>query len=393
MERTIKRIIPLLVLASLSAACHDDEATAPTQITDAGPVFSLMGSSGYPEGMVSYWKLEEGDGVTAFDVVDGRDGTLEPATDPPVWTSGRVGGALSFDGSNDYVLGQIGTEEEFRVRTVEAWVKLNSYPTGNRYGIVAAAIGGSHPGENACHFSEILEVDRNGRASYYNWSGNHIVRPSGPTVLELNEWYHLAATITPDGSGYWVKLYVNGEPGTPLWSTYGPNWDHYFLFSFRNRCWGYAWDHDRFDGVIDEVAFYDRALTSGQVQVHYENGLHGLGYDGRVQIDIKPGSDPNSINLGSNGTVPVAIFSTADFDATSVDPTSVTLADAEVKVKGNGTPMASEQDVNQDGLTDLVVHVSTSGLALTDGDVEAVLEGETFDGLRIQGSDFVRIVP
>ncbi len=109
-----------------------------------------------------------------------------------------------------------------------------------------------------------------------------------------------------------------------------------------------------------------------------------------VTIDIKPGSDPNSINLGSSGTVPVAIFSTADFDATSVDPVTVTLADASVRIKGNGTPMASEDDVNGDGLLDLVVHVFTSGLQLTDGDVEAVLQGETYDGIPIQGSDMVR---
>jgi len=113
----------------------------------------------------------------------------------------------------------------------------------------------------------------------------------------------------------------------------------------------------------------------------------------KVDIDIKPGSDPNSINLGSKGTVPVAILSTPGFDATTVDPVSVTLADASVKVKGNGTPMASEEDVNGDGLLDLVVHVFTSGLQLTDGDVEAVLEGETYDGVPIQGSDVVRIVP
>ena len=56
-------------------------------------------------------------------------------------------------------------------------------------------------------------------------------------------------------------------------------------------------------------------------------------------------------------------------------------------------PVASEEDVDNDGLLDLVVHVFTSGLALTGGDDKAVLEGETFDGQRIRGSDSVRIVP
>lgn len=113
----------------------------------------------------------------------------------------------------------------------------------------------------------------------------------------------------------------------------------------------------------------------------------------RVDIDIKPGSFPNSINLGSGGTVPVAIFSTATFDATTVDPTTVTLASAPVKLKGQGTPMASFVDVNADGLLDLVVHVSTETLQLSEVDTEAVLEGQTFDGTTITGVDTVRVVP
>jgi hypothetical protein len=113
-----------------------------------------------------------------------------------------------------------------------------------------------------------------------------------------------------------------------------------------------------------------------------------------VAIDIKPGSYPNSINLGSHGNVPVAILSSAEFDATTVDPTTVTLANAAVKLKGKGTPMASAEDVNGDGLLDLVVHVSTDALDLTDSDEEAILRGEVFGGaLVVVGSDTIRVVP
>jgi len=112
-----------------------------------------------------------------------------------------------------------------------------------------------------------------------------------------------------------------------------------------------------------------------------------------VTIDIKPGSFPNSINLGNGGTVPVAIFSTATFDATNVDPLTVTLAGASVNLKGKGTPMAAFEDVNGDGLNDIVVHVSTSALVLTGVDTEAILNGKTLDGTPIRGTDSVRIVP
>ena len=111
-----------------------------------------------------------------------------------------------------------------------------------------------------------------------------------------------------------------------------------------------------------------------------------------VAIDIRPGTTPNTVNLGSNGVVPVAILSEEGFDATSVDPLTVALASAQVRLRGSGTPMASVDDVNGDGLEDLVVNVSTRALALTSVDTTATLEGSTTDGQRIEGADSVRIL-
>jgi hypothetical protein len=113
-----------------------------------------------------------------------------------------------------------------------------------------------------------------------------------------------------------------------------------------------------------------------------------------VTIDIKPGSFPNSINLGSEGKVPVAILSSPTFDAQRVDPATVTLAGAHVALKGKADKyMAAVQDVNGDGLPDLMVHVDTTALQLSASDTKAVLEGKTYDGLCIRGTDTVRIVP
>ena len=138
-------------------------------------------------------------------------------------------------------------------------------------------------------------------------------------------------------------------------------------------------------------------LFGGQVQDFALNG-ETWEYTGSevaigVAIDIKPGSFPNSINLGSGGTVPVAIFSTTTFDARTVDPTTVTLAGAQVALKGKGTLMTSVEDVDGDGLLDLVVHVQTEALQLSDTDTEAVLDGKTSDGTAIRGTDSVRVVP
>ncbi len=61
-------------------------------------------------------------------------------------------------------------------------------------------------------------------------------------------------------------------------------------------------------------------------------------------------------------------------------------------LRGNGAPQAAEQDVNKDGRLDLVVHVNTEALQLTNVDTMAEVKGETYSGQAIQGSDSVRIV-
>ncbi len=88
-----------------------------------------------------------------------------------------------------------------------------------------------------------------------------------------------------------------------------------------------------------------------------------------VSIDIKPGSYPNSINLGSNGVVPVVIFGSATLDVHQIDPTTIKLANASSKLKGNGQSMAGYSDINEDGFTDIVIHIITDALQLTSTDV------------------------
>lgn len=86
---------------------------------------------------------------------------------------------------------------------------------------------------------------------------------------------------------------------------------------------------------------------------------------GSLIIDIKPNSYPNNINLGSHGVVPVAILSINEpyFDATLISPDTVFLAGSGVRVRGKGNKyLASEEDVDGDGLLDLVVKVETENL-------------------------------
>ena len=113
-----------------------------------------------------------------------------------------------------------------------------------------------------------------------------------------------------------------------------------------------------------------------------------------VIIDIKPGSDPNSINLSSAGVIPIAILSSHTFDATTVNPDTVSLAGASVKLVGkSGKYLCHEEEVNGDSLLDLVCQVYTVEFMIEEGESVAVLEAETYDGSRIRGEDSIHIVP
>jgi len=112
----------------------------------------------------------------------------------------------------------------------------------------------------------------------------------------------------------------------------------------------------------------------------------------KVVIDIKPGEDPPSINPGRQGTIPVAILSSSTFDATAqADRTSLTFGRT-----GNEHSLAfcnsTGEDVNGDGLLDLVCHFDTPKTGFQAGDTLGVLKGKTVNNIPIQGSDSVRIV-
>lgn len=143
--------------------------------------------------------------------------------------------------------------------------------------------------------------------------------------------------------------------------------------------------------VYEGIAYHLNISTLSDINIVITGGE----VPKEISIDIKPGSYPNTINLGSNGVIPVAILSSDTFDATTVDPETVFLAGAGVAVRGKGNKyLAGQEDVNGDGLTDLVVKLETENLdpgAFQNG--TAILTGETSDGVEFTGSDSITIVP
>jgi hypothetical protein len=112
-----------------------------------------------------------------------------------------------------------------------------------------------------------------------------------------------------------------------------------------------------------------------------------------VAIDIKPGSDPNSINPKSHGVVPVAILGSDIFDVQDVDPWSLVFAGSGPKEKGKSGRVCSYEDVNCDGFLDLMAHFPVQNLDLSFGMTEAILTGVQTDGTCLTGTDTVRIIP
>ena len=122
-------------------------------------------------------------------------------------------------------------------------------------------------------------------------------------------------------------------------------------------------------------------------------------------LSIMPGSSPTSIAISKKGSVPVAILSTATFDARTVDVASIRLGNgigAEAPVDQlKGRYQSRIDDVNGDGRLDMIVSFSVQQLVangdLTQGTTTLVLrgfQGATGDSCtNFRGTGTVRVVP
>ena len=330
---------------------------------------TYLTKNGSPPNLIGLWHFDEGVGTTTNDSSgNGNDGTLYNFTSPHGWVSGMFGNALSFDGSNDYVdIGNnVFSNTDLATYTFEAWIKIASLDGVERR--IFDDEGGLRPELSST--DKLRAVHWDGAVRIVEWA----------TTPSVDTWYHVIQIY--DGS--YLRLYINGsEVGTPFscgaWTP-----DSYVRAVRIGASW-HSTPERHWKGLIDEIRIWNRALTDAEIVYNYSLG--------NVGIDIKPGSDPNSINLGSNGVIPVAILGSDSFNADTVDPLTVKLAGAGVKLKGNSGNAGSLEDVNGDGYPDLVVQVYTENLVLATGDVNAVLSAYTYTGLPLTGSDTIRIVP
>ena len=150
-----------------------------------------------------------------------------------------------------------------------------------------------------------------------------------------------------------------------------------------------------FGGVWNQTGFDDITLgsaTPGEEETEQELP------DGpqEIEIDIKPGSDRNSINPNSKGLIPVAILGSASFDVTTLDVTTLAFGpDGATPAHDLTDPVVYAdhlQDVNNDGFTDLVSHYPTQDTGIAKGDTEASLTGGTTGDVATYGYDAIKTV-
>jgi hypothetical protein len=244
-------------------------------------------SSLYPQGIVAYWKFDEGNGGVAYDSVDGHHGIIQDAT----WAIGQVGEALSFDGINDGVTIPHSSDLDPTTQlTVDFWMKAPSDQPGG---------GGSLPSQPG---PLVLVVDKShgwidstGWAFQINIDEGYIFFSVGrggpgagdfPTVVAQeyildNQWHHVAGTFDVDGMRSKICIYIDGVLSSEI--TELP-----FQIAQNTRAvnlafsWGKGIPTRFYRGSIDELGVYNRALTFNEIQQHYQNGLRGLGYEIRV---------------------------------------------------------------------------------------------------------------
>jgi hypothetical protein len=104
----------------------------------------------------------------------------------------------------------------------------------------------------------------------------------------------------------------------------------------------------------------------------------------KVIVDVKPGDNPTTIEKNRGGMLPVAVISTAKFDATTIDPSSVRIGPPGTEAEAFKT---TNSDADEDGRNDFLILVRLTDLNLKCTDTVIKLTGMTKTGIAIEGSE------
>jgi len=204
-------------------------------------------------GIVSWWK---GDG-SASDHTGANSGTLQNGA---VFTSGKVGQAFSFNGNRQYVVVPDSESLDLTTQfTLQAWIKPASVIDVDA--ALLSKVGGVD-GNNGYQLSispsliPTCQFNANGEG----WSANHVTAG----LVSQDTWTHVSCTYDNDT----LRMHINGI-------LVGSNFigaKSVINSSSTLRISGDDNDHVYFNGLIDEVQIYNRAITANEVSAIYNTG-------------------------------------------------------------------------------------------------------------------------
>ncbi|MDG2381914.1 MAG: PEP-CTERM sorting domain-containing protein [Pirellulaceae bacterium] len=287
--------------------------------------WTFLANGAITDGLVAYYPFDDGAGLTLTEVTGlSSDGELyEFPDDDSQWVAGQIGGALEYDGIDDFVIAAEHPLAETAL-SVSIWGYANEAPTWaslvKNWG--QGSVGQFHFGLGVgdADTLNIFITTESGAANV------------GTDVddIEFEEWQHFAFVVDPIEET--VFLYRNGEvvddqlyDGTEF--TDAPNSEALGIGVKTNNfgdaadpggcCPGY------WDGRLDDLGIWHRALTSEEVSKIYQDGLLGKpllpgagirgDFNGDGQLDamdidllsaeVRFGNNPASFDLTADGRV------------------------------------------------------------------------------------------
>jgi len=209
----------------------------------------------FKSGLVSYWRLDETTGTSIADSVGTNTGTSANNAST-MTTGGKVGNALDFNGSSDYInIDGVETWDNYNESTISMWIKSNDKTQTNKY----MYMEGSSTNNNS--FFGIAIVNNHLYSFARNAAAETIFTEEAST--ELNEtWHHVVVVRTQTN----YILYLDGvleDSDTFTWETIDSDKT---TLGCTGRLSGYA---NLFNGAIDEVCIFNRALSANEVASLY----------------------------------------------------------------------------------------------------------------------------
>ena len=235
---------------TLTAQARDTAGNLASSTTVTVTVAMLPGGGGgVTSNLIGHWRLDDGAGITAQDAAGSYPGSLRNG---PLWVPGKSGQALSFDGADDFVdLGILNVSGS--ALTIAAWIKADSFADEAR--IVSRAVGSAEQD----HYFMLSTVDNGGIKLRFRLktgtTTSTLLASTG--TLAVGQWIHVAAVY--DGSA--MVLYKDGLEVGRLAKTGVLATDATARAAIGRNPQPYA----PFDGTIDDVRVYARALTPAAI--------------------------------------------------------------------------------------------------------------------------------